>query len=44
MPTFDCYVVKNTVNDYFSFSISSEGVFLFIAPLQLAMLWPGVKL
>lgn len=44
MPTFDYYVVKSTVNDYFSFSISNEGVFLFVAPLQLAMLWPGVKL
>lgn len=44
MPTFDFYVVKHTANSYFSFEISSEGVFLFVSPLQLAMLWPGVKL
>jgi hypothetical protein len=43
MPTFDCYVVKNTVKSLFSFEITSEGIFLFITPIQFAILWPGVK-
>lgn len=44
MPTFDFYFVKSTCNRYFSFEIGSEGIFLFITPIQFAMLWPGVKL
>lgn len=44
MPTFDFFIVKNTVKSFFSFEITSEGVFLFITPIQFAMLWPGVKL
>jgi hypothetical protein len=44
MPTFDFYVVTGNCNNWFSFEIGSEGVFLFITPLQLAILWPGVKL
>lgn len=44
MPTFDFYFVKSTCKSYFSFEIGSEGIFLFITPIQFAMLWPGVKL
>lgn len=44
MPTFDCYFVKDTGKSLFSIEIGSEGIFLFISPIQFAMLWPGVKL
>lgn len=44
MPTFDFYIVKSAVKSYFSFEIGSEGIFLFVNPIQFAMLWPGVKL
>lgn len=43
MPKFDFYVVEHTAGSYFSFEISSEGIFLFLCPLQLALLWPGVQ-
>ncbi|WPC68332.1 hypothetical protein SBP18_07455 [Rhodoferax ferrireducens] len=44
MPTFDFFVVEQTANSYFSFEINSEGIFLFVYPLQLALLWPWIKL
>ncbi|WP_422834336.1 hypothetical protein [Variovorax sp. HJSM1_2] len=44
MPTLDFYVVENCGTNLFSFSVGTEGVFLFIAPLQFAILWPWVKL
>ena len=44
MPTFDFYFSKQPATTYFSFDIGHEGIFVFIYPLQLAMLWPGVKL
>lgn len=44
MPTFDFYMVDQPAVTYFSFEIGNEGIFLFIYPLQFAMLWPRVKL
>lgn len=43
MPKFDFYIVKDTSKTLFSFEIGHEGIFLFITPLQLALLWPWVK-
>jgi hypothetical protein len=43
MPTFDFYMVDHTAHSYFSFEINREGIFLFICPLQLALLWPWIK-
>lgn len=43
MPQFDLYVVDAGCKSFFSFEVNNEGVFLFITPLQLAMLWPWVK-
>jgi hypothetical protein len=43
MPTFDWYIVRDP-RAYFGFEITNEGVFLFVSPLQLAMLWPWIKL
>ncbi len=43
MPTFDAYIMKNAGGDLMNFAIGREGVFLSVARLQLAMLWPGVK-
>ncbi len=43
MPTFDWYIVRDA-RAYFGFEITNEGVFLFVSPLQLAMLWPWIKL
>lgn len=40
VPHFDFYIVKSPGQSLVSFEISSEGVFLFITPLQLALLWP----
>lgn len=43
MPTLDFYVVKTPGTNLFSFEISTEGIFLFITPLQFALLWPWTK-
>ena len=41
----DWYVLSNPSANTgpFSFSIDHEGVFLFLKPVQLAVLWPWVK-
>jgi len=44
MPTFDFYIVEHPGKELFSFQIGTEGIFLFIYPLQLALLWPWTKL
>lgn len=44
MPTFDLRVVADDCKDWFNFSIGSEGIFLFITPIEFAILWPWVKL
>jgi hypothetical protein len=44
MPTFDFYFVDGECPSFFSFEIGKEGIFLFISPLQLALLWPWTKL
>ena len=28
---------------FFSFQIDNEGIFIFLAPFELALLWPWVK-
>lgn len=43
LPTFDCYIVKHPGFSLVSFEINGEGIFLFITPLQLALLWPWTK-
>lgn len=40
----DAYIVRQPGPCLVSFEISTEGVFLFITPLQLALLWPWTKL
>lgn len=40
----DWYVLPSTTNTGpFSLLIDHEGIFLFIKPVQLALLWPWVK-
>ena len=41
----DWYVLSNPSANTgpFSFSIDHDGVFLFLKPVQLALLWPWVK-
>lgn len=41
---FDFYVVGNRDLFPFEFSIGGEGIFLYIKPVQFALLWPWVKL
>ena len=43
---FDYYVVTNPLpGDWpLSFAINREGIFLFVKPVQFALLWPWVKL
>lgn len=43
---FDYYVVTNPLPGEWplSFAITREGIFLFVKPVQFAMLWPWVKL
>ena len=40
----DYYIVKTPNLFPFEFSIGGEGIFLFIKPVQFALLWPWVKL
>lgn len=42
---FDYYVVTSTAPGTLplNFSIDHEGIFLFIKPVQFAILWPWVK-
>jgi len=42
LPTFDVSIIENPGITYFSFEISKEGIFLFLTPMQFALLWPGV--
>ena len=37
-------IVEITAGSLISFEINKEGVFLFITPLELAILWPWTKL
>ena len=37
-------IVEITDGSLLSFQINKEGVFLFITPLELALLWPWTKL
>ena len=37
-------IVETTDGSLLSFQINKEGVFLFITPLELALLWPWTKL
>ena len=39
----DFYVVGPDCKSLFSFEVNNEGVFLFVAPIQFALLWPWVK-
>ena len=43
---FDYYVVTNPSHEDWplSFAINREGIFLFVKPVQFALLWPWVKL
>ena len=43
---FDYYVVTNPSSEDWplSFAINREGIFLFVKPVQFALLWPWVKL
>jgi hypothetical protein len=43
MPTCDAYIMRSHGGDLVTFAIGREGVFLSVARLQLALLWPGVK-
>lgn len=44
MPTLNFRVVEITAGCLFSFEINHEGMFLFICPFELALLWPWTKL
>ena len=37
-------IIENTGISLFSFEINTEGVFLFLSPLELALIWPWTKL
>ena len=37
-------IVEITGISLFSFEINKEGVFLFIVPFELALIWPWTKL
>lgn len=43
MPKIRLRIVEITAGQWFSFEIGHEGIFLFITPLELAFLWPGVE-
>jgi len=40
---FDFYIVPNAGKELFSCQVSTEGMFLFLNPVQFALLWPWVK-
>lgn len=44
MPTLNFRIVEITAGSLFSFEINHEGMFLFIYPFELALLWPWTKL
>lgn len=44
MPSLHLRVVEITAGSLFSFEINHEGMFLFITPLELALIWPWTKL
>ena len=37
-------IVEITAGSLLSFEINKEGVFLFLCPLELALIWPWTKL
>jgi hypothetical protein len=37
-------IVEITAGSLLSFEINKEGVFLFLYPIELALIWPWVKL
>jgi hypothetical protein len=37
-------IVEITAGSLFSILVNTEGVFLFVYPLELALLWPWTKL
>lgn len=44
MPTVNLRIVEITAGCLFSFQVDNEGVFLFVYPLELALIWPWTKL
>ena len=43
MPTLHLRTVPITCGTWFSFEINHEGIFLFVCPVELALLWPWTK-
>ena len=41
---FKFRIVENTGISLFSFEINTEGVFVFICPFELALIWPWTVL
>ena len=44
MPTLHLRTFPDACGLWFSFHIDKEGIFLFVAGAELALLWPGVQL
>ncbi len=43
MPTLHFRLLTSPDASALEFSINHEGMFLFVWPFELALLWPGVK-
>lgn len=43
MPTLGFRIVEITAGTWFSFEVNHDGVFLFLCPFEIALLWPGVE-
>lgn len=43
MPSLHLRQVAATACVWFSFQVDREGIFLFVCPFELALLWPGTQ-
>lgn len=44
MPSLHFRLVEITAGSLFSFEVNREGVFLFVYPFELALIWPWTEL
>lgn len=44
MPSLHFRLVEITAGSLFSFEVNRDGVFLFVCPFELALIWPWTEL
>lgn len=44
MPYINLRTVETTCGSWFSFEVNREGIFFFVCPFELAVLWPWTEL